>query len=364
MPGKLSPRIAVVIPCYNTGRACIDVITRARAAGAVLVVDDGSTDDTPEHIRSTGVPCLRLPVNAGKGAALKAGIEEALKGRQGLLGDAFDYVVTVDGDGQHDPSDISRFVTVAVRDAADLVIGVRDVRAMPRKSRIGNDFARLFFFLGTGRFVPDTQCGFRLHSRALAEALLPSVSWRRYETEAAVLTKAVSLGYTVGTVVIPTVYFDENRRTHFDPQRDSMRVIAVLSRDALSTLAVTAVDVCAFVLLLPAFSANVIGSNVMARVGAVLAHIALSRGDVFCVRGRFSVAGLIRYGAVVAVSLTLTTWLLLVFQSWGASPLSGKILAHLSALAAFLVTFIALDRIVHPGVLRNFLASYTPRSGT
>ena len=202
-------KVAVVIPCYNTGEACVDVITGARAAAnAVLVVDDGSTDDTPEHIRKSGAPCLRLPSNAGKGAALKAGIEEVLKGRQGQLADAFDYILTVDGDGQHDPGDIPRFVSLAVRERADFVIGVRNVRVMPPKSKIGNYFSRLVFFLGTGRYVPDTQSGFRLFSQSLAEALLTAVAWRRYETEAEILTKAVSLGYTVATVEIPTIYFD------------------------------------------------------------------------------------------------------------------------------------------------------------
>ena len=125
-------RVAVVIPCYNTGAACIDVIVRARTiADAVLVIDDGSTDDTQTHIAATRATCLRLPVNVGKGAALKAGIEEVLKGRDGMLGDVFDYILTVDGDGQHDPSDIPRFVSLAMQEHRDFVIGVRNVRAMP-----------------------------------------------------------------------------------------------------------------------------------------------------------------------------------------------------------------------------------------
>ena len=136
-------KVAVVIPCYNTSAACVDVITRARtAADALLVVDDGSTDDTPGQISSTGCLCLRLPINLGKGAALKAGIEEVLKGRLGLLGDDFDYVLTIDGDGQHDPADIARFVTLAREVRPDVVLGVRDVRAMPPKSKIGNYFSR------------------------------------------------------------------------------------------------------------------------------------------------------------------------------------------------------------------------------
>jgi glycosyltransferase involved in cell wall biosynthesis len=340
-------KVAVVIPCYNTSAACVEVIEKARAAAdAVLVVDDGSTDDTPEHITRTGALCLRLPSNAGKGAALKAGFDEVLKGRQGLLGDVFDYILTVDGDGQHDPSDIPRFVSLAVRERADLVIGVRNVRVMPPKSKIGNYFSRLVFFLGTGRYVPDTQSGFRLFSMSLAEDLLGAVAWRRYETEAEILTKSVALGYSVATVEIPTIYFDKNRRTHFDPLWDSMRVVAVLSRYALSSLAVTAVDVSAFVLLLPYVSGNVVRANILARAVAVVAHFVLSREYVFRAKGEFRVSEVVRYGATVAGNLALTTWLLLVFQNWGAEPLPGKVLAQLTGFA---FTFIVLDRFVFRG---------------
>ena len=146
----------------------------------------------------------------------------------------------------------------------------------------------------------------------------------------------MSLGYNVATVEIPTIYFDQNRRTHFDPLWDSMRVVAVLSRYALSSLAVTAVDFSAFVLLLPHVSGNVVAANVLARVFAVVAHFVLSREYVFRARGQFKASEVVRYGAIVVANLVLTTWLLLIFQGWGASPVAAKILAQ---LAGFLVHF-------------------------
>jgi putative flippase GtrA len=347
-------KVAVVIPCYNTGVACLDVITRARmAADGVLVIDDGSTDDTPGHIAAAAAPCLRLARNAGKGAALKAGIEEVLRGRDGMLGDDFDYILTVDGDGQHDPADIPRVVSLARRAQSDLVIGVRDVRAMPAKSRIGNSFARLLFFLGTRRYVPDTQSGFRLFSRTLADRLLPAISWQRYETEAEFLAKAVSLGYTVDTVEISTIYFDRNRRTHFDPLWDSLRVIAVLSRSALSALAVTAADFVAFLVLLPYVAGDVVRANVSACAFAVVMHCALTRGNVFRNRGQVKVSEVIRYGAIVIANLAVTTGLILVFRRTGASAILAKVLAQLTGV---IVTFVALE------TLTGFLTSPSQRS--
>jgi len=336
---KPDVKVAVVVPCYNTGDACVSVITRARAAAdAVLVVDDGSTDDTPEHIRSAGVPWLRLAVNAGKGAALKAGIEEVLKDQHGRLGDRFDYIVTIDGDGQHNPDDVPRFVSTAVGEHADFVIGVRNVSAMPPKSKIGNYFARFVFLLGTGRYVADTQSGFRLFSRPLAETLLTTVSWHRYETEAQILSTTMSLGYPIATVEIATIYVDRNRRTNFDPLWDSLRVIAALSRNALSSLTAAAIDVIAFALLLPYFSGNVVRVNCLARAFAVAADVALRRELIFRERGRFRARQVLRYGAAVAVSLTLSTWLLFTFQRNGAGPIPAKLLAQLAvALVSFAV---------------------------
>jgi putative flippase GtrA/ubiquinone/menaquinone biosynthesis C-methylase UbiE len=125
-----------------------------------------------------------------------------------------------------------------------------------------------------------------------------------------------------------------------------MRVVAVLSRYALSSLAVTAVDFSAFVLLLPHVSGNVVRANILARAFAVVAHFLLSREYVFRAKGQFRLSEVVRYGAIVVANLALTTWMLLVFQGWGARPISAKILAQ---LAGFLFTFVVLDRFVFRG---------------
>ncbi len=229
-----APTVAIVIPCYNTSAACAAVVRQALAVTPfVLAVNDGSTDDTGMHLDRSGARALHLGRNGGKGVALRAGIAEVLKGRDGALGESFDYLVTLDGDGQHDPADVPRLIEHARQTGADLVIGGRNVDLMPPKSKFGNRFSRGMFFAGTGQHVSDTQSGFRVLSIALAEALLPVVRWKRYETEFDILFRTVALGFRIATVEIPTVYFDENRRSHFQPFRDSMRVFGVTCRHVL-----------------------------------------------------------------------------------------------------------------------------------
>ena len=201
----------------------------------VLAVDDGSTDDTSVHLTRAGARILHRPVNGGKGLALRAGVVEILRGeaadRAGI-----DYIATIDGDGQHDPADIPRMVARAREVGADLVIGGRNVDLMPPRSRFGNRFSRALCYLGTGTFVPDTQSGFRLMSVRLARSLLDEVRWRRYETEFEILLRTVTLGWTVATVEIATVYFDGNRGSHFHPFRDSLRVFGVTCRHVASRM--------------------------------------------------------------------------------------------------------------------------------
>ncbi|MFZ1719955.1 MAG: glycosyltransferase family 2 protein, partial [Candidatus Moraniibacteriota bacterium] len=118
----------IVIPAYQESTIITEVIAEIRTAGYehIIVVDDGSTDDTFERAKETGVTTLRHRLNRGKGAATKTGIEAAkLKGA--------DIIVTMDGDGQHSPEDIARLIEPIRRNHCDVVLGSRliDPRGMP-----------------------------------------------------------------------------------------------------------------------------------------------------------------------------------------------------------------------------------------
>jgi glycosyltransferase involved in cell wall biosynthesis len=157
-----------------------DVLREVRLAGYpdIIVVDDGSTDETYQKSLGTpGVIALRHFINRGKGAALKTGIE-ATK----LLG--ADVVVTMDGDGQHDPKDIARMVHL-ISEGNDVVLGTRrmDSKTMPSWKILANKSGNFFTWLIYGLWVSDSQSGFRAFSRRAVESIETRTDRYEYDSE-------------------------------------------------------------------------------------------------------------------------------------------------------------------------------------
>jgi glycosyltransferase involved in cell wall biosynthesis len=335
------PRVAVVVPCYNTSRRCADVIAGAvRFADAILAIDDGSTDDTAEHLRASGCRVLSLPVNSGKGAALAAGFREVLKGPDGALGASVDYVVTMDGDGQHDPADIPRFLAAAGRSGAHLVLGLRRPRGMPLKNRIGAHFSRLLVLIGTATYVADTQSGFRLLTLQLLSELIDTVTWRGYESESEVLWRTLALRRRVSAVEVSTIYLAGNRGSQFKPWRDSARIAAVFSGSISWTVIMAMLDFALFGIIAMAGWLSPAWANVASRAIAVLAQLTLRRDYIARVRWLAKAEGPGWCLLVFVVHLTVTTALVIAFVGMGAHPVMAKAAAQ---LLGYLGTFAAVD---------------------
>jgi glycosyltransferase involved in cell wall biosynthesis len=145
--------VSVVIPAYNEGPAIADVVTTLRQAAPwreVIVVDDGSGDDTGGRAAAAGATVVRHPYNKGNGAAVKSGVRRA----------AGDYVLIVDGDGQHPPEDALRLASRLGE--YDLVIGARSAGTQATNSRrAGNAALNALATYLTGRQIPDLTSGFR-----------------------------------------------------------------------------------------------------------------------------------------------------------------------------------------------------------
>lgn len=223
MPGRADAVVAVVIPAYQAAATIADVVSRthrAVTAATVYVVDDGSEDGTVQRARGSGATVLVHPGNRGKGAALATGIAAALAGGAHVI-------VTLDADGQHPPEDIPRLAAPVLRGEADLVLGARArAGAMPWGRRCTNWLSAALASRIGGVAVHDAQTGFRALSRRVAEAIRPAE--RGYDFETAFLLAALTGGFAVGSVPVPTLY--DGRPSHFRHWADSWRQARVFSR--------------------------------------------------------------------------------------------------------------------------------------
>jgi len=220
--------IVALIPAHDEAPRIDPVIRAAAAHLPVLVVDDGSSDDTAAVARAAGASVLEQRPNAGKGAALRTGFRRALE-------DGAEAILTLDGDGQHDPAEIPRFLA-AWAERPDLVVGRRNYRAMPPARRLSNELGRLAFSWAVGREIPDNQSGYRLVSRRLAEATLASDE-PGFAFEVEQITSCIRMGGTIAWVPIRTIY--AGAPSHIRPithLREFVRIVRQARRDVRTPL--------------------------------------------------------------------------------------------------------------------------------
>lgn len=305
------------------------------AFDATIVVDDGSGPEFESIFArcsalSDSVVILRHPMNRGKGAALRTGMQHAIE-RHPVCG-----VVTADADGQHAPEDVVRVAQRLEREPEALVLGSRSFDAStPRRSRVGNRIAALIFRALAGHSLTDTQTGLRgIPASVLAR--LVAIESDGYEFEMEMLTAARHAGVHIVEEPIRTIYEPGNPTSHFNPLRDSMRIGFVLARFTALSLGTAVLDNLVFFAGVKLGLAAVT-AQVAARTVAVLVNYPLARRAVFLSRDPHG-STLLRYLTLVIVSGYLSFRLLNGLQNWLAIPqLEAKILAE-SAL--FLVNFV------------------------
>ena len=206
---------AAVIPCFNEGAGIATLVSALRQqVSFVLVVDDGSTDETGSSARDAGAAVIRHERNGGKGAALRSGLSQLF--RQG-----FEWAVTLDGDGQHTPEDLPALLRCAEQTGARLVIGNRmdNARAMPWLRRRVNRWMSRKLSQRAGRHLPDTQCGLRLiHLKTWAALALKT---EHFEVESEMLMAFLAAGRRVEFVPIQVIR--SRRGSRIQPVADSLR---------------------------------------------------------------------------------------------------------------------------------------------
>lgn len=199
----------------------MQVIEAARSrCNHVMVINDGATDATPDLLKSVEneVILIGYSPNRGKGYALKTAFREAKKR-------GFDYVITMDSDGQHSVDDLPVFLDSIQQYPDSLLIGSRGMNHpnMPQKNTFANKFSNFWFALQTAHRLPDTQSGYRLYPLRRMDGMHWLTS--RYETELEILVRSAWRGIPLIPVPINVYYPSaEKRVSHFRPRADFFRI--------------------------------------------------------------------------------------------------------------------------------------------
>ncbi len=215
-------RFCVIVPGYQEeGRIGKVVEGIRRHCRDVVVVDDGSTDGTAAEAERAGAAVLKHGVNKGKGAALNTGFKHAIEG-------GYEFAITMDADGQHDPDDIPVLVEAYTRTGTPVIIGNRmdNTEHMPWLRRATNVYMSWLLSRRMGQRVPDTQSGYRLFRCDVLAAV--TVGSSRFAAESEILLSLSEKGLKIGSAPIKVIYRDEKSKIH--PIRDTVRFYAMLNR--------------------------------------------------------------------------------------------------------------------------------------
>lgn len=281
--------VPVIIPTYNPTKRILDVISGLHDNGfdRIIVIDDGSRADCAEIFSLIeNLPfctLLRHEVNCGKGRGLKTGFSYVAENIPDCAG-----VVTTDDDGQHSPKDILRCAQ-QMEKSHKAVLGARDFSGenVPPKSRFGNNITKFVFRVICGIKITDTQTGLR----AIPLNYLPyliSLSGERFEYETNMLLEMKRLSLDFEELTIETIYSDNNKGTHFNPLKDSIKIYCVILKFMLSSLICSLIDIGLFtalnLLLIPLFgseNARLLTATAAARVVSSATNYLVNKKRVF-----------------------------------------------------------------------------------
>ena len=212
-------KISIVIPVYNHSKTLRDVVVRAlEVHDAVMVVDDGSTDEGIGTLAGLDVQIVQHQHNRGKGAAILTAADACR--RLGMT-----HMITMDADGQHNPEDLAHFIPAVQSDPAAIVVGKRDFEgiSVPGLTRFGRHFSNFWLRLQTGQSLGDTQSGFRAYPLEVLKRLKLLEKGFAFEVE--VLVKAAWAGINFKEVDISVYYPPANERiSHFHLFKDNLRL--------------------------------------------------------------------------------------------------------------------------------------------
>ncbi len=316
--------IAVLIPAYKPdGRlnTFLDALSRQGFSRIVVVDDGGGTAYARifDRCRQQGAQVISYAVNRGKGAAMKTGMQQIMA-ESGPT-----PVITADCDGQHHVDDIARMAIAMMDNPDSLVLGTRDKRQMPPRSRTGNTITCAALGMLTGLWISDTQTGLRGIPASVLKDFI-ELDGDRYEYEMNMLIRARQLNMSVIQQVIQTIYIDDNKGSHFDTLRDSARIYALLFKQIGSYIGsglISGVVEYVLFLALHIFRPEPLWiSIVIPRIMSALLNYTVNRQLVF--KSRAGKRSILYFYLLVGLVLALNYSMILALTRLGVPTLIAK----------------------------------------
>lgn len=310
-------RVPIIIPSYEPDEKLPGLLQKLKERGFrnIVLVDDGSGEKYAHFFEEAeekyGCRVLHHAVNQGKGRALKTAFHYCLWEFKEMPG-----VITADSDGQHSPDCILACAEALLANPNALILGCRcfEGEEVPARSEFGNKCTRLVMKYLTGITVSDTQTGLRGIPRTFMEQLL-TVKGERFEFETNMLLETKSRKIAIVEVPIRTIYIEENKTSHFNPIKDSMRIYMIFGKFLFSSLSSSVVDLALFSLFCFLLKDRSWGAvtyitvaTILARILSALYNYSLNLKVVFQSDGAVSTS-LPRYALLAVVQMALSALL-------------------------------------------------------
>ncbi len=219
-------KICILIPCHNEAQAIDGLVEKLRARALdVVVVDDGSTDNSGAIAAKKGAHVITIPERGGKGNAMHKGFDH-------IVNRGYDALIVMDGDGQHAVEDVPNFIEHYKLTSASVINGNRmqNRKGMPFVRMVTNTFMSWMISLVCGQRIADSQCGFRLISCGVLRNI--KLTSTNFEIESEILIKASRKGFKIDSIPVQTIYQDEQSKIH--PVKDTVRFFKYLVRELSS----------------------------------------------------------------------------------------------------------------------------------
>ena len=345
--------VPVIIPAYEPDEKLIKLLDELVAArvSPVIVVNDGSDKEKYGHLydqaRDREAVVLEHAVNMGKGRALKTAFNYCLNEYGGLVG-----VVTADSDGQHAVSDIQKCMEALIEDPSALVLGVRDFnqKGIPARSVFGNKTTSKVMKFLVGMSISDTQTGLRGISSGFMKFLLTEKG-ERFEFETNMLLDTKELGIKIKEIPIRTIYLEENRSSHFNPIKDSIRIYAVFLKFLVSSLSSSVVDIvlfsvfCAMFKNVPVAIGYIMLSTILARVISAIYNFLINYKVVFKGKGS-GLRAAVKYLVLAVCIMLLSGFLVSFFHGLGPALPEALVKIPVDCML-FLLSFFVQREVVY-----------------